>query len=75
MASLPVCSGWEAVAAFERDGWIRNRRRGSHLSMTKLGSIHVLTVPLHRELDRGTLRSLIRKAGLTVEEFLNLLNP
>jgi predicted RNA binding protein YcfA (HicA-like mRNA interferase family) len=34
----------------------------------------VLTVPLHRELDRGTLRSLIRKAGLTIEEFCSYLN-
>ncbi|MBE3602318.1 type II toxin-antitoxin system HicA family toxin [bacterium] len=74
MANLPVCSGWEAVAAFERAGWRRNRQRGSHVSMIKSRSLYVLTVPLHRELDRGTLRSLIRKAGLTIEEFCSYLN-
>ncbi len=60
MAKLPVCSGWEAVAAFERAGWVNKRQRGSHVSMIKSGSIYVLTVPLHAELDRSTLRSLIR---------------
>ena len=60
MANLPVCSGWEAVAAFERAGWLKNRQRGSHVSIIKSGAIYVLTVPLHPELDRSTLRSLIR---------------
>lgn len=74
MANLLVCSGWEAVAAFERAGWVRNRQRGSHITLIKSGSIFVLTVPLHSELDCGTLRSLIRKASLSVEEFTALLN-
>lgn len=73
MARLPVCSGEEAVKAFVRAGWQVARQKGSHVSLTKPGNPNVLTVPLHRELDRGLLRALIRKAGLTVEEFEKLL--
>ena len=73
MTKLPVCSGEAAIRAFERAGWIRDRQRGSHVSLIKAGVPIVLTVPLHRELGPGLLRSLIRKAGLTVEEFHALL--
>ena len=70
---LPVCSGKEAIRAFERAGWIRDRQRGSHVSLIQPGKPVVLTVPLHRELGPGLLRDLIRKAGLSVEEFLKAL--
>jgi predicted RNA binding protein YcfA (HicA-like mRNA interferase family) len=70
---LPACSGAEAVRAFERAGWRKDRQHGSHVTLTRLGSVVVLTVPLHRELGPGLLRSLIRKAGLTIEEFTSLL--
>lgn len=73
MTRLPVCSGAEAVAAFQRAGWRRERQRGSHVTLTKAGVPVVLTVPLHDELGPGLLRALIRKAGLTVEEFVKLL--
>ncbi len=74
MANLPVCSGRDAVAAFELAGWVRARQRGSHLTLIKPGAINILSVPLHQELKRGILRSLIRKAGLTVEEFCSFLS-
>jgi predicted RNA binding protein YcfA (HicA-like mRNA interferase family) len=70
---LPVCSGQEAVRAFERAGWQIQRQAGSHVIMTKPGQWATLSVPNHRELDRGTLRALIRTAGLTVAEFVALL--
>lgn len=73
MTRLPVCSGAETVIAFERAGWRRDRQRGSHVTLTKTGVPVVLTVPLHGELGLGLLRALIRKAGLTVEEFVGLL--
>jgi len=69
VTKLPVCSGEEAIRAFERAGWIRARQRGSHVTLVKSGISVVLTVPLHRELGPGLLRGLIRKAGLTVDEF------
>ena len=67
MTRLPVCSGAAAIWVFTRVGWTEDRRRGSHATLTKPDSFVILTVRLHDELDRGLLRGLIRKAGLTVE--------
>jgi predicted RNA binding protein YcfA (HicA-like mRNA interferase family) len=74
VATLPVCSGAEAIRAFERAGWSFASQKGSHVTLIKSGALVILTVPLHRELGPGLLRSLIRKAGLTVDEFVELLN-
>lgn len=73
MPKLPVISGREARRAFERIGWVFDRQRGSHMVLTKTGMNANLSVPDHRELDRGLLRGLIRDAGVTVEEFTQLL--
>lgn len=48
--------------------------RGSHMILLKPGSLVSLSVPDHRELAKGTLRKLIRAAGLTVERFVELLD-
>lgn len=69
MPELPVVSGWEARRVFEKRGWIFQRQVGSHMILTRKGTIVSLSVPDHRELAPGTLRKLIRLAGLTVEEF------
>jgi predicted RNA binding protein YcfA (HicA-like mRNA interferase family) len=72
---LPVVSGRGAVKAFERDGWRQvPRRRGSHILLVKRGIPWALTVPDHKELGRGTLRTLIGEAGLTVARFTELLD-
>jgi predicted RNA binding protein YcfA (HicA-like mRNA interferase family) len=73
MSRLPNISGREAVKAFSKAGWIISRQKGSHMIMTKSDSIVILSVPLHDDLDRGTLSGLIGLAGLTVEEFVELL--
>ena len=72
MASPPVISGREAVKAFQKVGFVLHRQRGSHIILYHTNGRH-LSVPDHRELDRGTLRALIRGAGITVEEFVELL--
>ena len=75
MTRLPVVSGRGAVKAFEGDGWRQlPRRRGSHMLLVKPGVPAALTVPDHKELGRGTLRTLIREAGLTVAQFMELLD-
>jgi predicted RNA binding protein YcfA (HicA-like mRNA interferase family) len=74
MPQLPVVSGREARRALEKDGWVFNRQRGSHMILTRSGTPHNLSVPDHRELDRGLLRGLIRDSELTVEEFIALLD-
>jgi predicted RNA binding protein YcfA (HicA-like mRNA interferase family) len=73
MAKLPRVSGAEAVRAFERAGWRRDRQKGSHVILIKAGESASLSVPQHKELAPGTLRALIRNAGMTVEEFVALL--
>ena len=72
MTDLPVVSGAEAVRRFERAGWTVARRKGSHLLLTHPGVRATLSIPQHRELDRGLLRALIRSAGMTVDEFASL---
>lgn len=73
MGRLSNISGKEAARAFEKAGWLARGQVGSHLVLTKTGIRTNLTVPQHTELAPGTLRSLIRTAGLSVEEFLELL--
>jgi len=73
MPKLPRISGRKAVRAFERAGWEVARQRGSHVVLTRPGSIYTLSIPLHRVLGPGLLRDQIRKAGLTVGEFIELL--
>ncbi len=70
MASLPVISGREVRRRFESFGWRFVRQRGTHMILTKPGSIVTLSIPDHREVARGTLRALIRLAGLTTDQFL-----
>ncbi len=72
MAKLPLISGREAAKAFEKVDFTFDHQTGSHMIYYYPDGRH-LSIPDHRELDRGTLRSLIRAAGLTVEEFLRLL--
>ena len=70
MPHLPVLSRRRVVRVFGKLGWEIARQRGSHIILIKEGSIATLSVPDHREVARGTLRSLIRDAGLTVNEFV-----
>jgi predicted RNA binding protein YcfA (HicA-like mRNA interferase family) len=70
MASqVPVLSGREVRAVFEKLRWRFARQRGSHMVLVKDGQIVTLSIPDHREVARGTLRALIRSADLTVDEF------
>ena len=73
MPRLPVLSGEEAVRVFESLGWSVARQRGSHIVMTKPGEMATLSVPNHPTVAKGTLRSLIRSARLTVSEFYDAL--
>ena len=72
MASLPVLRGKEVVKVFERFGWKVVRQSSSHIVMTKDGEIATLSIPDHKEVAKGTLRSLIRSANLTIDEFVKV---
>ncbi len=74
MSKLPVCSGRDAVKAFGRLGYQLDHQRGSHMILRHHESPYRrLTVPDHKELSPGTLRAIIRQAGITVEEFRSLV--
>ncbi len=70
MAAVPLLSGQEVVRVFTSFRWSVSRQRGSHIIMTKEGEMATLSVPNHKEAARGTLRSLIRNASLTTDEFV-----
>jgi predicted RNA binding protein YcfA (HicA-like mRNA interferase family) len=72
MPTLPTLSGKALVKALERDGWTKVRQRGSHIVMVKDGSMATLSIPDHKEVAKGTLRSLIRASGLTIDELIAL---
>lgn len=71
---LPVVSGRDAVNAFRKAGYEFDEQHGSHIILRHANPPHRrLSVPNHKELAKGTLRTLIREAGLTVEEFAGML--
>ncbi len=73
MAAVPILKSSEVIKTFEKLGWEVSRQRGSHIIITKEGHPATLSVPNHKEVARGTLRSLISKAEITVDEFLEAL--
>lgn len=73
MPRLPSVSGRECVKALETVGFYFKRQEGSHVILRRDDPFAQASVPLHKELDRGTLRAIIRLAGLSVDEFVNLL--
>ena len=73
MPQVPLLKPVDVIKIFKKFGWDVARSRGSHIILIKEGNIATLSVPNHSEVARGTLRALIDKSGLTVEEFLNEL--
>ena len=73
MSKLPIISGLDCVKALEKIGFVVDRQRGSHIILVREEPRTTISVPDHKELDRGTLRGIIRQAGLSVDEFIELL--
>lgn len=73
MSKLPRLSGRVCVGALEKAGFYQKRQHGSHIILRRDDPFSQLVVPDHKELDRGTLRAIIRQAGLSVDEFNELL--
>jgi len=70
MASLPTLSGRKVVKVFKSFAWQVARQSGSHIIMVKETQIATLSIPNHKEVAKGTLRSLIRAANLSMAEFI-----
>ena len=67
MSTLPRISGRECVAALEKAGFVFKRQQGSHMVLRRDDPFAQVVVPDHKDLDRGTLRAIIRQVGLGVE--------
>jgi predicted RNA binding protein YcfA (HicA-like mRNA interferase family) len=75
MPKLPRVSGQEVVSALEKLGFVQVRQRGSHVVLKKRtpdGQIGCV-VPLHRQLALGTLRGILRQAGVDPDDFVRSL--
>jgi predicted RNA binding protein YcfA (HicA-like mRNA interferase family) len=74
LSKLPVISGREILKALNKIGFTVVSRKGSHVRLKRRRGeeILIVIVPMHRELAKGTLRSILRQANLTVEDLLRL---
>ncbi|MDP1545791.1 MAG: type II toxin-antitoxin system HicA family toxin [Anaerolineales bacterium] len=73
MSGLPRISGRECVKALSKAGFYLKRQEGSHMVLRRDNPFGQVVVPDHKELDRGTLRAIIRQSGLSIDEFIKLL--
>lgn len=73
MTKLPRVSGRECAKALAKVGFTVRRQEGSHMILRRDDPFAQVVVPDHRELDRGTLRAILRHAGLDVNDFIELL--
>jgi predicted RNA binding protein YcfA (HicA-like mRNA interferase family) len=72
MSKLPRMSGRDCIKALEKAGFQFKRQEGSHIILRRNDPFSQLVVPDHKELDSGTLRAIIRQAGMSAEEFVKL---
>jgi predicted RNA binding protein YcfA (HicA-like mRNA interferase family) len=72
VSKLPQISGEECIRALIRAGFYIDRQKGSHVILLNDSGARPV-VPMHRPIKKGTLRGIISDAGLTVDEFLDLL--
>ena len=74
MSGLPAVSGRDVVKALSKIGYLLDRERGSHMILRQSSPpFRRVTIPDHKEVAKGTLRAIIREAGLTVDQFKELL--
>lgn len=73
MSPLPRISGRDCVNALSKAGFKLKRQHGSHIILRREEPFSQVVIPDHRELDRGTLRAILRQVGIGVEEFKTLI--
>lgn len=74
MRKLPTISGKELCKILKKIGYSIDHQTGSHIILRNENPPHRrLTIPNHKEIAKGTLRAILRQAGLTVEEFIELM--
>jgi predicted RNA binding protein YcfA (HicA-like mRNA interferase family) len=74
VSKLPVLSANELIKALYKIGYLIDHQTGSHIILRNVNyPFRRLTIPNHKEIAKGTLRAIIRQAGLSVEEFTHLI--
>jgi predicted RNA binding protein YcfA (HicA-like mRNA interferase family) len=75
MTGLPVMSGKELIKILVKDGFVVKRQKGSHVRLFKVTPQKTIkiTLPLHNEIDRDTLISILNSAEISKKEFLDLI--
>jgi len=73
MSKLPRVSGRECLKALAKAGFYLKRQEGSHMILRRDDPFGQVVVPDHKELDRGTLRAILRQAGVSVDDFVKWL--
>ena len=73
MRKLPSISGKQSVGALQKVGFIYKRQTGSHIVLRRDDPFSQIVVPNHDELDRGTLRAILRQAEFSVDNFIKML--
>jgi len=73
MSKLPRVSGQQCIKVLQKAGFIFRRQSSSHIVLRRNDPFAQVVVPDHDELDRGTLRAILRQAELSIEEFIDLL--
>ena len=73
MSKLPQISGADLVRALQKLGFTVRRQHGSHIIMRRDDPFAQTVVPDHRQIDRGTLRAILRQTEITEEELIRLL--
>jgi predicted RNA binding protein YcfA (HicA-like mRNA interferase family) len=73
MTKLPRVSGRELVTILLKKNFVLKRQHGSHIVLRREQPFAQVVVPDHRELDRGTLRAILRQADISIEEISELL--
>jgi predicted RNA binding protein YcfA (HicA-like mRNA interferase family) len=68
MSAMPIISGRECVKALEKAGFQVARRKGSHITLKRSDPYAKVIVPDHKEIHKGTLRNIMRQAGLSLDE-------
>lgn len=73
-AKYPILTPREIIKSLERMGFTRTSQKGSHVKYTKIGiPTKVVIIPMHDEIARGTLKSILIQGGISLEEFLQNL--
>ena len=73
MTKLPNISGKACVKALSKIGYYQKRQEGSHIILRKDNPFSQIVVPNHKNIAKGTLRTIIKNAYLTIDEFIDLL--